>query len=225
MLEAVAAALGPDLLERTVFVGGATTGLFVTDDFTMGQVRLTDDVDLITDIMGQGRWAEFEELLRTKGFRNSQEDGIICRMLLGDLKVDFMPDDAAILGFTNRWYALGLETAQDHALSDTTTIRLLTPALFVATKLEAYLGRGDGDPIGSRDIEDILIMLDGRKELIVDTQGAPDEVQKYIAEQLSSLLGQDQFENTVLGNVRGDTERAALVFQRIQDITALGQTP
>ena len=35
----------------------------------------------------------------------------ICAMALGELWVDFMPDDPAILGFSNRWYRQALDTA------------------------------------------------------------------------------------------------------------------
>jgi hypothetical protein len=43
-------------------------------------------------------------------------------------------DDVAVLGFTNRWYAQALQSAQPFALPDGQVIRLLTPAFFVATK-------------------------------------------------------------------------------------------
>ena len=56
-------------------------------------------------------------------------------MALGELRVDFMPDDPAILGFSNRWYRQALDTAQDFLPSPGRCIRLVTPAYFVATKL------------------------------------------------------------------------------------------
>ncbi|WP_346658652.1 MULTISPECIES: hypothetical protein [unclassified Bradyrhizobium] len=49
-------------------------------------------------------------------------------------------------------------------------IKRLTPELFVATKLEAYLGRGNDNLLGSRDIEDILLVVDGREELVAEIQ-------------------------------------------------------
>jgi hypothetical protein len=118
MIESVAAALGPDLCAQTAFVGGAITGLLVTDEIVREGVRLTDDVDLIVEVASYGNWVRFQEELRRKGFRDSPEDDVICRMRLGDLKVDFMPDDEAILGFSNRWYQLCLTTASEVALSE-----------------------------------------------------------------------------------------------------------
>jgi len=59
-------------------------------------------------------------------------------MRLGQLKVDFMPDDEAILGFNNRWYATGIEMAQPYILDAGPEITVLTPPIFIATKLEAF---------------------------------------------------------------------------------------
>ena len=218
MIGKVAKALGPELLKRTAFVGGVTTGLFITDDIAREDVRFTDDVDLIIGIMGYGKWVQLQEELRIRGFQASSEDEVICRMRLDGLKVDFMPDDEAVLGFTNRWYALGLTTAVDHQLADETKIRILTPPLFLATKLEAFRGRGNGDLLASRDLEDILILLDGRKSLSDEIAAGPKEVRQYVQQELNTLAQYADFEIAVVGNMRGDAERATLVKKRIQQI-------
>lgn len=103
MLKTVANALGNDLRERLVFVGGCTTALFITDTITLEDVRATDDVDLIVDLAGYPAWARLQDELRQKGFVEAPDTNIICRMKLGELTVDFMPDDEDILGFSNRW--------------------------------------------------------------------------------------------------------------------------
>jgi hypothetical protein len=149
MLQTVAYALGEDLRERLVFVGGCTTALFISDEIVLEGVRATDDVDLIVDLVGHAQWAQLQDQLRQKGFSESPEDEVICRMRLDGIKVDFLPDDESILGFSNRWYAKGIETAVTCSLDDTLNIRRLAPELFVATKLEAYRGRGNNDLLGS----------------------------------------------------------------------------
>jgi len=135
MIKRVAEALGPEMLSKLAFVGGCTTGLLMTDPVTKESVRYTQDVDLIIDIIGYPAWTTFQAKLRKHGFEESIEEGPICRMLLGELKVDFMPIDPKILGFSNRWYSKALETAQPYLIDDDLTIRLLTPPLFIATKL------------------------------------------------------------------------------------------
>jgi predicted nucleotidyltransferase len=222
MLQTVASALGGELRERLVFVGGCTTALFITDEITLEDVRATDDVDLIVDLVGFAEWAKLREQLRQKGFAESQDDAVICGMRLGDLKVDFMPDDADILGFSNRWYAKGIETAVTFALTDELNIRRLTPELFVATKLEAYLGRGQGDLLMSRDLEDILLIIDGRKEIVAEIQAADSDIRKFIAEQSAALLNNPDFDHFLAGNIRGPEGRVDIVRERFVTISRGG---
>lgn len=220
MLETVAVALGDDLRDHMVFVGGCTTALLITDPITLEDVRATDDVDLIVDLAGYAAWTQLQEQLRGKGFSESHEDTVICRMRLGELKVDFMPDDETILGFSNRWYAKGIETAQTHALTPALTIKHLSPALFVATKLEAYQGRGQGDFMGSRDMEDILLLVDGRVELIDEVRAADGDIKSFIATQFRELQRDHEFENFIAGNIRGPEGRVDIVRERFVAIGA-----
>ncbi|WP_417767841.1 hypothetical protein [Stappia sp.] len=222
MLETVAEALGEDLRQRLVFVGGCTTALFVTDPVTLEDVRATDDVDLIVDLAGYGEWARLQDQLRQRGFSESPDDDVICRMRLGALKVDFMPDDKEILGFTNRWYARGIETAVTRSLPSGRDIRLLTPALFVATKLEAYLGRGRNDPLGSHDLEDILIVVDGREELAAEVCAADEDIRDFIAAKLRTLQAHDDFDSFLEGNIRGPDGRTEIVRTRLSAMAAGG---
>jgi predicted nucleotidyltransferase len=215
MLETVAMAIGDDLRERLVFVGGCTTALFITDPITIEDVRATDDVDLIVDLAGYGEWTQLQEQLWQKGFSESPDDNVICRMRLGDLKVDFMPDDEAILGFSNRWYAKGIETAVLHELPSGLEIKCLTPPLFVATKLEAYLGRGGDDPLGSHDLEDILLVVDGREELVAEIHAADQDIRSFVAENLRDFRQHYDFDSFLDGNIRGPEGRVNIVRGRL----------
>ena len=228
MLMQVARALGTELRSRMVFVGGCTTGLLLTDAFTLEQVRHTDDVDLIVHVMGYGGFQQLKEQLKTKGFSESSpdpdEDFPICAMKLGELRVDFMPDDEAVLGFTNRWYKAAVTTATHYTLTDDITINLVTPVYFIATKLEAYKGRGKGDVMASRDIEDILNLLDGRPELMGEIQAAPTELQHYIATEIAQLLTIRGFEYAVASQAGGAQEREELIFERLEYLEKLKPT-
>jgi predicted nucleotidyltransferase len=217
MLEPVAKALGPELLPYVAFVGGATTSLLISDPFTREAVRFTEDIDLIAKVESHAQWQRFRQQLHQRGFKESMEDEVICRMRLGHLKVDFMPTDESILGFSNRWYHKALATAQPYPLTAELTINLLAPEYFVATKLEAWRGRGGNDPMQSHDLEDIINLLDGREELALEIAQAEGEVRDYIARQFSELLKHPDFEYAVQGNVR-DTERSELVFKHMEHI-------
>ncbi|MGE4313777.1 MAG: relaxase/mobilization nuclease domain-containing protein [Pseudobdellovibrionaceae bacterium] len=204
MLETVAEALGPDLRQQLVFVGGCTTALFITDPITLKDVRATQDIDLIVDITGISDWHNLEQTLSERGFHPSPKDNLTCRKRLGPLTVDFMPDDARILGFTNRWYRQGIETSLTHHLPNGLEIRCLTPPLFIATKLEAYLGRGNHDLLGSKDIEDIFLLIDGRAELADEIRNANPDVRAYIAQQFAALENnRRELDMFIEGNIRG----------------------
>ena len=125
-------------------------------------------------------------------------------------------------GFSNRWYANGIETAVQTSLDDAITIRRLTAPLFIATKLEAYRGRGAGDLIGSRDAEDILLVIDGRPELVDEVAAADGDVRAYIAEECKSLLADRDFDHFLQGNIRGPEGRANIVRDRVIALSKLG---
>lgn len=218
MMTQVADALGEELLNQVVFVGGVTTGLFVTDEFSKEDVRFTDDVDLIVNIASRVEWIQLQEKLREQGFGESMNDDLTCRMRLGELKVDFMPEDPSILGFSNMWYSEGLANARDYLLPNGLNVRILTPALFVATKLEAHKGRGADDIQLSRDLEDILIVIDGREEIVEEINSSPDKIKNYIKDEFHSLLHHEDFEYTVEGAVRGDDGRKNLIYERMNSV-------
>ena len=96
--------------------------------------------------------------------------------------------EGAVLGFTNRWYKAALQTAQSYPITEEINIRLVTPVYFLATKFEAFKGRGKNDLLGSRDIEDILNLMDGRAELSQELSQAADDVKVYLAAEFKVLL-------------------------------------
>ena len=132
MVKAVAHRLG-DLREHVVFLGGAVVGL-LTSDSAVGEARPTKDVDLIVDIASRAEYADLETKLRAAGFKNDlSEDAPICRWLSGDVKVDVMPTDPALLGFGNRWYAQAVNHAETRKVGKW-RIRVVSAPFFLATK-------------------------------------------------------------------------------------------
>lgn len=221
MLQQVALALGEEMVAQMAFVGGCTTALMLTDAISRESVRFTDDVDLIVHVLGGSAWYALQEQLQARGFYPSPEDAVICRLRLArkdslPLIVDFMPDDASILGFSNRWYAEALHHAQDQLLPDGTRIRVVSPVHFVATKLEAYQGRGNNDPLASRDVEDLLHVIDGRVELLAEMQAADPALRLAVSAHLTALLAHQDFQYAVQSTARGNRAREALIFRRLE---------
>ena len=197
----------------------------LTDPVALEAVRFTEDVDVIIHVLGPGKWYQFEKMLAARGFRSSPLDEVICRKRLRDdqgvdLVVDFMPDDPAILGFGNRWYADALREANHHVLPGGTVIPVVSPAYFLGTKLEAYRGRGDNDPLASRDIEDILNVVDGRASLQEELSHSPPALRADIAEGIRDLLRHRDFDYAVQATARNNRQREALIFARLEAIAA-----
>ena len=140
-------------------------------------------------------------------------------MLIGGLQVDFMPDDENVLGFSNRWYKSAMETSTYHDLTPEIRIKLVTPVFFVATKLEAFNGRGNGDALSSRDIEDIVNLVDGRAELVDEIIAAEKDVKEYIAPEIIKLLSNPDFESAVSSQAKGDHDRQNILFERLETIS------
>lgn len=161
LLESVAAALGP-LCEQFVFVGGCATGLLITSD-AGPPVRATQDVDVVVEVLSLVEYHGLERQLERAGFRHDMStDAPICRWLVAGSMLDVMPTDQAILGFGNRWYDEAVRTASLQVLPRGQNIRLISAPAFVATKLEAFAGRGGGDFLASHDLEDVITVINGQ---------------------------------------------------------------
>lgn len=70
LLEVVAERLGADLREKLVFIGGAVTGLLITDP-AMPAIRSTEDVDLVTHVAALQDFHAVEGKLIDRGFSAS----------------------------------------------------------------------------------------------------------------------------------------------------------
>ncbi|MCP3690017.1 MAG: hypothetical protein GY784_16560 [Gammaproteobacteria bacterium] len=197
-LEAVAVVLG-DLLPHVTFVGGSTTVLLVDEAGHHG-IRKTDDVDVIIDAATLVEYQKFSKKLRALGFREDI-DGPICRWLFNtktcQVKLDVMPIDEKILGFSNRWYNEAIKQALEVSLPSGIVIRVVNPAYFLATKFEAFAGRGKGDYF-SHDLEDVVFVMENRDRFIVELMDCPAELKAYFARQAASLLC-DDFLNVLPG--------------------------
>ena len=217
MLEKVADALTQDLREEMVFIGGCTTSLFLDPENHSLATRYTYDVDLIVDITTHAEWYSLEEKIRKLGFVNDQEDNILCRYKLGDdLIVDFMPTDSNILGFSNYWYEQAITHKITYYLPNKLEINILESPYFLATKFEAYKGRGNNDPLMSKDIEDILTVCMGRSTLVEEIHSSPQKLKDYLSSVLAELQNHSEFEIVLDDQCRyGSKERVKQVINAI----------
>src|SRR2546427_11503369 len=125
LLETAVRLLQP-LLDELVFVGGCATGLLITDP-AAGGIRPTKDVDTIAEVASYAEYAKLSEKLRALNLKEDSREGApTCRWRHGDLTIDVMPTDERILGFSNRWYAPAITSAQSLKVAGA-RIRIVTP--------------------------------------------------------------------------------------------------
>lgn len=213
------------LLGELVFVGGCATELLITDKGA-AEVRPTFDVDAIAEITSYAGYETFSERLRKIGFHEDTTEGAPrCRWRQKTTVLDVMPLDAKILGFSNSWYRPAMDHAEERELEPGLKIRLVAPAYFCASKLEAFAGRGNGDFVQSKDIEDLIAVIDGRSELVGEIRAAADDdVRGYLAKQAKELLSIPAFMDALPGHVPPDAasqERVATIIARLEEIGSL----
>ncbi len=216
-LRQVAVRLG-DLREDVVFLGGTVAGLLMTDPIAFG-VRPTDDVDVIVEATTVTAEIALREQLRRLGFKeDTSEDAPLCRWIVDTIRVDIMPTTDAALGFSNRWYPAAFVHATPHRLDDLTTIRVVTAPFFLATKLEAFAGRGKNDYQASHDLEDMVALVDGRPQLDAEVAASGAELREYLAARLGGLLDEPSFQDALPGHLRPDRAsqaRRGLIIERL----------
>src|SRR5713226_2110733 len=138
--------------------------------------------------------------LRSLGFAEDSSEGApICRWLIDHMKLDAMPTDERILGFSNRWYKPAMETANLISL-DGLELKVVTTPYFIATKLEAFRGRGKGDFYASSDLEDIITVLDGRPTVFEEVADSPSELRRYIGREVGKLLDNPEYVKALPGH-------------------------
>ena len=221
IVEMVAIALG-DLRSELVLVGGCAVGLLISDD-ARPAVRQTIDVDLIAEVVSLGDY--YDKLspgLRACGFAESGDH--MCRWTKRGLIIDVMPSTAVLGHSTNRWYECAVQTARKHMLPSGLEILVVSAPLFLATKLEAFHGRGNGDYLASTDMEDIVNVIDGRPELIDEVQNCTSEVREFLEDEFDRLLADASFTDQLPGHLPGDDAsqgRVPLIIRRMRRLAGL----
>lgn len=219
LLERAVDRLGP-LTSELVFVGGCATGLLITDT-AAPPIRTTLDVDVITEVATRKEYYSLTAKLRDQGFTEDMSpDAPICRWVTDDTILDVMPTNPAILGFGNQWYLKALEHAQALILPSGSKIRVVTGPYFLATKIAAFAGRGNSDYVMSRDIEDIVAVVDGRPEIVTEVRDSEDNLRRHLSTEVAALLSDRNFVSALQGHLPGDTasqSRLPIVLQRLRE--------
>ena len=227
LLDMVAGQLGGDLCRQMVFVGGAVAGLLVTDP-AMPAIRATEDVDVVCEVLTLTDYRAVEDALRARGFmQDTRLEAPICRWRVAGITVDVMPSTEAIFGFTNRWYPLALQTAKPTVLPSGHEIRVITAPVFLATKLEAFKGRGLGDFLFSHDMGDLVSVLDGREAILQECKDSALELRVYLCRCFAEWIATPAFLQSLSGHLPPDAasqERLPDLLQKLQMLASMENT-
>jgi hypothetical protein len=187
--------------------------------------RTTLDVDAIAEITSYAEYAAFGERLRALEFREDTSEGApLCRWVHGGTILDVMPLDEKVLGFSNRWYRGAMKTAVMRRLADDIEIRVVTAPFYIATKLAAFKGRGKGDLFGSRDLEDVISVVDGRAELATEVRAGAVDLRAYVHTGIKALLGMPRFIDALPGYLLPDAasqSRIGIVMGRLEELASV----
>ena len=209
------------LNDELVFVGGCTTGLFITDKGA-AEVRATKDVDTIVQATTYAEYMKFSEKLNLQGFQiDTRPDAPLCRWTKNEIVLDVMPINKEILGFTNSWYQSSVENAIDFDILPERKIKIVSAPYFCATKIEAFEGRGNGDFITSHDLEDLITVVDGRIELADEIYESSPDLRNFIAGKFDLFLANRKFCDALPGYLYPDESvqsRLEMLIERLQKI-------
>jgi hypothetical protein len=213
MLRRVAVALRA-LEVPIVFVGGATVALYL-DEYAASQMRVTLDVDCIVPTSTLAEHHELEAKLRKLGFRHClDDDAPICRWTFEELLVDVMPFDPSVFGFGSRFTRLGFDRAEDREVVPGLRIRTLPPRYLFASKAEAFQARGAKDPYESKDLEDLVCLLDGAPGIVEAIESEDDELRQHVAAWAAEFSNDTRMSDLVTGLIT----RGPLLDQRVERV-------
>jgi hypothetical protein len=172
------------LVDSMVLVGASCVLIYLKNTEIIKDVRVTEDVDFALPA-NRKEYYQIDKTLRLLGFKNVPD--VICRYKKSNLIIDVMPIDERVLGFTNQWYKKGFDHRKKVNLGEQ-SLYVLPVEYFLASKIEAFEGRGSNDFLASKDMEDIITLLAGEPALLDwlvmdDTE----EVAKFIKEKNKRL--------------------------------------
>ena len=219
ILELAAHVLEP-LLNELILVGGCAVGLLITDS-TRPPIRPTVDVDLLTEVTPLSNYYDLCEKLKILGFRENPD--LICRWSKNELVIDIMPTDKAVLGFSNRWHKLASQMPENTILPSGLKIQHISAPLIIASKIESFHDRGNGDYF-HHDIEDTINLIDGREEIVIEIRNSPVELKQFIEGEIDDLIGDTKFIDCLPGLLNpepNEQQRVTNLIGRLRIIAGL----
>lgn len=129
-----------------------------------------------------------------------------------------MPTDTKVLGFSNIRYEDGFKHSIEKTV-DGLIIKTFSLPYLLASKIEAFKGRGKGNFLLIHDIEDIVTLFDGRSLIADDLKTAKVDVFKYLRLEFSNFLSSGGFESAIEAHIsdrQNTVARKNIVLERLK---------
>ena len=128
-----------------------------------------------------------------------------------------MPNDEEILGFSNSWYKEGILNKEKFQLTKDDFIYIFPLPLFLASKFEAFIGRGRKDPRMSWDLEDIVLVIDGIKNF--QTPNLQGRLKDFLSEMGSLCLTEKTLQEAISGFFNNSNPKISRLNERLRTLT------
>jgi len=211
-----------ELNEKVVYVGGAVVSLYINDP-AADDVRPTKDIDISLEIASLSDLERLRQDLRSKGFKQTAEDDVVCRFRYKNIKVDVMATKEIGWAPANPWFEEGFQMRTPLSIENH-TIHIMPLPYFLAAKFAAYHDRGKKDPRTSQDFEDIIYILDNNMDVVNIISNTSGKVLDYIIKEFAAILESPVMKEAILGNLNPATqaERYELVLEKLSNIVQPG---
>ena len=220
----VARALAQIREQRFVYAGASMLPLLINDP-AAPPPRFTVDVDAVVDVLTYDQWDRLRSRLADCGIvvrADAMGKSRLCLFYMNGIEVDIIPTRMPLILPASRMLELGFQFAEPYRIEEKLEILGLSASCFLAAKLEAFQDRGLQDLLLSKDLEDIVTLLDCRMNFESEIIKAPDEVRYYIASSMRGLIN-NGLALDVIADLLRNSERERKVIQLIRALAGMGR--
>lgn len=174
--------------ERVVFIGGLVAPLLQLEP-PMPRIRPTDDVDALLVSAGYPDARSVEVELERHGFRRDTQGPHAHRWIApGGDRFDLVPFGQHLGATGSELERIAADTADSLEIEPGFRIRHASAPAFVALKFAAHADRFPDDPLGSRDLQDVIALVASRPGLPEEIQNAHPTLRDFVKAQVEALL-------------------------------------
>lgn len=220
-LVSVARDLG-DLRERVVFIGGAVIPLLATEQ-VLGRIRATSDVDAIAATRSYADADALAGAMRGARFTPDVGGAHLHRWRSPHGVIFDLVPAGRHAGGTGSAVDLAVLASPLVTMANQIRIRHAGPAAMVALKWHAYRDRGDGQPIYSHDVQDMVALLAERPQLVAECQEAPPPIGRSAMAALQALAQDPDLDDILaahLGSAMDPRSARRVVHERLTKVLA-----